>query len=95
MWCRFLSFKNAVDLYRSGNSLYRSFNDGQTLRNKPQKKSIKSLCYNTGIGIVIKGKRVDIKELKTSFDEISKQVKKETKGHPVLATLFNTLLSLF
>lgn len=38
---------------------------------------------------------MDIKELKTSFDEISKQVKKETKGQPVLATLFNTLLSLF
>lgn len=37
---------------------------------------------------------MDIKELKTSFDEISKQVKKETKGQPVLATLFNTLLSL-
>lgn len=30
---------------------------------------------------------MDIKELKTSFDEISKQVKKETKGQPVLATL--------
>lgn len=38
---------------------------------------------------------MDIKELKTSFDEMLKQVKKETKGQPVLATLFNTLLSLF
>ena len=38
---------------------------------------------------------MDINELKASFDEISKQVKKQTKGQPGLATLFTTLLGLF
>lgn len=38
---------------------------------------------------------MDINELKSSFDEIATRVKKETKGQPVLATLFNALLGLF
>ena len=38
---------------------------------------------------------VDLKELQKQFDEISKQVKRETKSQPALALLFTSLISLF
>ena len=38
---------------------------------------------------------MDLKELQKQFDEISKQVKRETKSQPALALLFTSLISLF
>ena len=38
---------------------------------------------------------MDLKELQKQCDEISKQVKRETKPQPALALLFTSLISLF
>ena len=37
---------------------------------------------------------MDLKELQKQFDEISKQVKRETKSQPALALLLSTMFSL-